>query len=158
MRVSWITSLPVMRCCVTTTIWSQYESPWRCKNVNSSLKKSWIYSPQQIKRCTLSFVIGKGVVLLEFQKLGQTINTDMLTKLKAQTSMAKWDKKTTLLLQQDNARPHRNLQTVEQIASLGWSLLPTHHIVCIWYHLTSVCLDLWKINCMSNIFLAMIPS
>jgi len=77
--------------------------------------------------CTV-FWDRKGVILLDFLETRQTINSDcyivMLTKLKAQISRVRPEKKTTFLLEHDNARPHTSLKTVEHIANLGWTVLP----------------------------------
>jgi len=77
--------------------------------------------------CTV-FWDRKGVILLHVLEPGQTINSDryiaMLTKLKARISRVRPEKKTTFLLQHDNARPHTSLKTVEHIANLGWTVLP----------------------------------
>ena len=70
----------------------------------------------------------KGVILLDFLQPRHTINSDiyitMLTKLKAQISRDRPEKKTTFLLQHDNARPHTSLKTVEHIVHLGWTVIP----------------------------------
>ena len=47
-----------------------------------------------------------------------------LTKLKARISRVRPEKKTTFLLQHNNARPHTNLKTVEHIVDLGWTVVP----------------------------------
>jgi len=77
--------------------------------------------------CTV-FWDRKGVILLDFLEPRQTINPDryivMLTKLKARISRVRPEKKTTFLLQHDNARPHTSLKTVKHIANLGWTVLP----------------------------------
>jgi len=47
-----------------------------------------------------------------------------LTKLKARISRVRPEKKTTFLLQHDNARPHTSLKTVEHTVNLGWTVIP----------------------------------
>ena len=47
-----------------------------------------------------------------------------LTKLKAQISGVRPEKKTTFLLQHDIARPHTSLKTVEHIVNRGWTVVP----------------------------------
>ena len=70
----------------------------------------------------------KEVILLDFLELEQTINSEcytaMLTKLKAQTYGVRLEKKTTLLLQHNIARPHTGFKTMEHITSYGWTVLP----------------------------------
>jgi len=77
--------------------------------------------------CTV-FWDKKGVILLDFLEPGQTMNSDryiaMLTKLKARIFRVRPEKKTTFLLQHDNARPHTSLKTVEHIVNLGWTVVP----------------------------------
>ena len=57
----------------------------------------------------------------------RTINSDryfaMLTKLKASISRARPDKKTSFLLQHNNARTHTSLKTLEHIVNLGWTVI-----------------------------------
>jgi hypothetical protein len=68
------------------------------------------------------------VILLDFLEPGQTVNSDRyiatLTKLKARISRVRLEKKTNFLLQNNNARLHASLKTVEHIAILGWTVLP----------------------------------
>ena len=70
----------------------------------------------------------KGVILLNFLEPGQAINSDlyvaMLTKLKAQISRVRTEKKTTFLLKCDNAMAHTDLNTVEHVACIVWTVLP----------------------------------
>ena len=103
----------------------------------------------------------KGVFLLEFLEFGQTSNPDcyvvMLTKLKAWTSRVRREEKTAFLLQHDNARPHTSSETVEHVANLDCGC-HTHCIIWIWCLLTSICSSQWKMECMGNIFLALMPS
>jgi len=47
-----------------------------------------------------------------------------LTKLKYQTSRVRPEKKTTFILQLNNGRRQTSLNTVEHVASLGWTVLP----------------------------------
>ena len=74
------------------------------------------------------------MILLDFLEPRQTINSDSyiatLTKLKAQISTVRPQKKTTFLLQHDNARPHTSLKTVEHIVNLGWTVVthPQHSL------------------------------
>ena len=68
------------------------------------------------------------MILLDFLEPGQTINSDRyimtLTKLKARISGVRPGKKTTFLLQHNNARPHTNLKTMEHIVNFGWTFVP----------------------------------
>jgi histone-lysine N-methyltransferase SETMAR len=69
----------------------------------------------------------KGVIQLEFLEPGQTINSDhyitTLTKLKARISRVRLEKKTTFLLQHDNAWPHTSLKTMGHAAEFCWTVL-----------------------------------
>ena len=99
---------------------------WR--HVNSPSKKKFKMPPSAGKVMCTVFWDRKGVILLDFLELGQTINSyrysATLTKLKARISRVRPAKKTTFLPQNDNARPHTSLKTVEHIANLGWTVLP----------------------------------
>ena len=68
------------------------------------------------------------MIVLDFLEPGQTINSDLyiatLTKLKPRISRVRPEKRTTFLLQHDNARPHTSLKTAEHIANLRWTVLP----------------------------------
>jgi hypothetical protein len=67
------------------------------------------------------------VNFLGFLEPGQTINSDCymatLTKLKARISRVGPEKKTTFLLQHNNARPHSSLRTIGHVAKFGWIFL-----------------------------------
>jgi len=98
------------------------------QHVNSPSKEKFKMLPSRGKvMCTVVWD-RKGVILLDFLEPGQTMNSDhyiaMLTKLKARISRVRPEKKTTFLLQHDNARPHTSLKTVEHIVSLGWTVVP----------------------------------
>ena len=125
--ISWFASLPVMRCGVTTTSWSQNGSPWS-GDMNCPSKKRFKTLPSVSKVMCTVFWGTKGVILLDFLEPRQTINSDryiaMLTKLKARISRVRPEKKTTFLLQHDSAWPHTSLKTVEHIISVGWSVIP----------------------------------
>jgi len=94
---------------------------WRHVNSPSKNKFKTLLSAGKVM-CTV-FWDRKWVILLDFLEPGQTINSDRyistLTKLKARISRVKPEKKTTFLLQHDNARPNTSLKTVEHIANLG---------------------------------------
>ena len=124
MTVSWIASSPVTRRGVTTA--KRQSMEWRY--VNSPSKKKFKTLPSAGKVMCTVFWDRKGVILLDFLEPGQTINSDRyivtLTKLRARISRVRPEKKTTFLLQHDNARPHTSLKTVENIANLGWTVLP----------------------------------
>jgi len=67
--------------------------------------------------------------LLRYERRGSfwiSWNTDkpsMLTKLKAQTSRVRPEKKTTFLFHCNKTRPHTSMKTMEHIANLGWTVL-----------------------------------
>ena len=67
------------------------------------------------------------MILLDFLQPRQTINSDcyfvVMTKLKASTS-SQAEEKTTLLLQNNNARPSTSLKTMDHTANLGWTSPP----------------------------------
>ena len=94
--------------------------------MNSPLKKEFNMLPSADEVMCTVFWDRKGVILLGFLEPRQTINSDcfiaMLTKLKAQISRVRPEKKTTFLLQH-NARSHTSLKTVEHIVNLGWTAL-----------------------------------
>ena len=58
--VSWIVSLPVIRCAVTTMSWSHDSSPLSGDMSIPHRQKSSRCSTQQLKWCALSLGIGKG--------------------------------------------------------------------------------------------------
>ena len=82
--------------------------------------------PRSGRLCTA--VTPRNEERLDLDEPGQTINSDRYiataTKLKARISRVRPEKKTTFLLQHDNARPHASLKTVEHIVKLGWTVLP----------------------------------
>ena len=157
--VSWITSLPVKRCGVITMKWSQNISP-QSGHVNFPLRKNLKTQPSVCKAMSLG---PERMVLLNFLERGQTINSDhytmMLTKLNAQTSRIRPEKKITFLLQHDNTRPSASLKIVEYTASPGWTVLPhplySPDLVPRDFHLLRL---MTKMDCMGNIFLAIISS
>jgi len=99
---------------------------WR--HVNSPSKKKFKMLPAAGKVMCTIFWDRKGVILLDYLEPGQTINCDcyiaMLTKLKAQISRVRPEKKTVFLLQHVTARPHTSLKTTEHIVNLGWTVIP----------------------------------
>ena len=98
------------------------------QHVNSPSKKKFKTLPSAGKVMCTVFWDKKGVILLDFPEPRQTINSDRyiatLTYLKARISRVRPEKKTTFLLQHDNARPHTSLKTMEHIANFGWTVLP----------------------------------
>ena len=74
--VSWIASLPVIRCGNTTVKWNQNGSLWTGDMWIHHWRKSLRWSPQQVMRCALSFWDKKGIILLDFLEPRQTINSD----------------------------------------------------------------------------------
>ena len=91
-------------------------------------KKKFKALPSMGKVMCTVFWDRKVVILLDFLEPGQTINSDRyiatLTKLKTRIYRVRPEKKTTFLLQHDNARPHTSLKTVEHVVSLGWTVVP----------------------------------
>jgi histone-lysine N-methyltransferase SETMAR len=99
---------------------------WRHENSPPKIKFKTLPSVRKVM-CTV-FWDRKGVIHLDFLDPGQTIKSGRyiptLTKLKARISRVRPEKKTTFLLEHNNARPHTSLKTVEHIANLGWTVLP----------------------------------
>jgi len=95
------------------------------QHVNSLLKKKFKMQLSEGKVMCSVFWNKKEVILLDFLELGQTINSDTatLTELKDRTSRVMPEKKTTFLLQHNNARPHTSLKTMEHTANLDWTVL-----------------------------------
>ena len=58
----------------------------------------------------------------------QTASSDsyyvMLTKLKSRTSRVRTEKQTDFLWQHSNTSTHDSLKTIENVVSLGWTVLP----------------------------------
>jgi len=99
--------------------------------VNSSLNKKFTTQPSGSKmKCTVLWD-RKGGSLLDIQESRQTINSDCyittLTKLKAWIFSVRPQKKTTLLSQDNNTRPHTSLKTGEFCQS--WLDCPTTHTI-----------------------------
>ena len=115
------------RCGVTSRSQSPNDSPWN-GDVNSPSNKKFKTQPSVGKMMCTVFWYRKVVMLLNFLESEQTINSDhyltVLTKLKAQMSRVRPERKIIFLLQHNNTRPHTSLKTLEHIASLGWAVLP----------------------------------
>jgi histone-lysine N-methyltransferase SETMAR len=98
------------------------------QHVNSPAMKKFKSLPSVGKVMCTVFWDRKGVIILDFIKPEQSINSDcyimMVTKLKARISRVRPEKKTTFLLQHNNARPHTSLKTTEHIVNLGWTVVP----------------------------------
>ena len=108
--------------------WESKRQSTEWRHVNSPSKKKVKMLPSEGKvMCTVLWD-RKRVILLDFLEPGQTINSyryiATLTKLKTRISRVRPEKKTTFLLQHDNAKPHTSLKTVEHIVNLGWTVIP----------------------------------
>ena len=131
--------------------------------MNLSSKKKFKMQPSPGKVTCTVIRDRKRVVLLSFPKSRQITNYDhyisMLTKLNAQTSRIRPEKKITFLLQRDNTRPSASLKIVEYTASPGWTVLPhplySPDLVPCDFHILRL---MTKMDCMGNIFLAIISS
>ena len=138
------------------------EQTMEWQHVSFPLKKKFKTQPSVGKvKCTV-FWDRKGVILLDFLEPGQIINSDhyitMLTKLKAQTSRVKPEKKIIFVSLHNNARPQTSLKTMEYFASLSWTALPNPLYSPNLYLLTSICSGQRKMDYMSNIFLGEVLS
>jgi len=81
---------------------------------------------EKVKWCVLSFGIGKrwsSRISWNLDKTSTLAEVMTLTKLKAQNSGTRSEKKTTFLLQHDNTRPYTSLNIIEHISSIGWTFL-----------------------------------
>jgi hypothetical protein len=114
------------------------------QHTNSPTKERFKTHPSAGKVMSTVFWDRKGGILLYFLEPRQTINSDYyivtMTKLKAQISRFRLEKKTTFLLQHDNTRPHTSLKTMGMLQSLAGLSYHTYCIVQIWRLLTSFCL------------------
>ena len=97
-------------------------------HVNSPSNIKFKTQPSGSKVLCAVFWDRKGAIPLDFLEHRQTISSDCyitaLTKLKAPGTWVKTEKKTTFLLQHNNARPHTSLKTIEHTANVGWLVLP----------------------------------
>lgn len=127
--VSWIPSLPMMRCGVKTTSQSQKcQSPWSGNMRIPYQRRSSRYGAQRAYRCALCFGIGKeGVILLDLLGPGQSINSyhsvSVLTVMKAWISRIRSEKTTIFLFQHRHARLHTNWKTVVDRARFDFTVL-----------------------------------
>lgn len=73
------------------------------------------------------------MILLDFLKPGQSTDSDhytvTVTKLKAQTSSIRSERKPAFILQHHNARLCTSVKTVEHTDNLGWTVLHTYCVV-----------------------------
>jgi len=70
------------------------------------------------------FKDSQAVILVDFVPSGSIVNADYYsTLLSAPSKTTKFVTK-GVILQHDNAPPHKARQTVEQVAMTGWQLLP----------------------------------
>jgi len=133
--------------------------PLECQHVSISYwRKISRQNPLWIKWCVLTVIWDRKGILLDFLEMEQTINSATL-----QCWLSWWLKLPQSGQQGQpfscNNNAHITLKSVEHLGYLDWTVLSyTHHIVQIWNLLTSICLSWCKMDCMGNIFLAMIPS
>ena len=129
---------------VTTASQIQNSHP-RSDDMNSSLKKNFKAQPSVGKVMCTVFRDRKGMMLLDFLKSRQTINSDhyitTLSKLKAQTCRVRPEEQITFLLRHNNTRPHTNLKIVQHMFNLVWIALPHPLYSPDWLVLSSICLD-----------------
>jgi len=149
-----ITVLSLTRHAVSTTSQSQNGSPWSGDMWIPHQRKSSRHSPQWVKWCALSFGVGKGWSFWIYQ------NLDKPSTLTA-TPWHRWNRR----LECPELDQRRWQSSVIQVWGL-WSTLPilaellchTHYIDEIWCLLISICLVWWKMDCIGNIFLAVMLS
>jgi len=143
------------------TIQSQNGSPWNSKWIPHQ-RKSSRHSPQWIKWCALSFVIGKG------WSFWISWNPDKPSAL----TTASWRCLSWRLELSELGQRRRQPSSCNTIMPgpmwvwRWWSTLPilaglsyhAHCIVWIWCLLTSIYLGRWKVDFMGNVFLAISSS
>jgi len=106
---------------------SQNSSPWSGDMWIPHRRKSSRRYPQQVKWCALSFGIGKGWsfwISLDPDKPSTLTATSQRWLSWRLEFPVRPEKKTTFLLQYDNARPHTSLKTMEHIVRLAWTVIP----------------------------------
>ena len=104
----------------------------------------------------------QGIILLDFSEPGETVNSKRskktLIKLKARIAGTRSEKKKTLFLQHNNARPHPRLKTTELCPSLAGQCCLIRHIALTLHHQIFFCLRLYKKDCGDRILLTtMLP-
>ena len=122
-KISWITSLPVKRRGVTTTVQSQNGSLW-CGDVNFPSEKKFRTQPSVGKKMCSVLWNRKRVIPLDCLEPRQTINsgcciTTLSWRLEFPQSIQRKRQPFS-----SNTRPHTSLKTIEHIADLGWTVLP----------------------------------
>ena len=110
----------------TESKWQSIE--WQC--VNFPLNKTFKTQPSIGKAMCIVFWDTVRVITLDFLEPEQTVNSDCyiatLTKLTAQISRVRPEKKTNFLLHYDNTRPHTSLNTGAHCqTSLDCPITPT---------------------------------
>jgi hypothetical protein len=160
--VSWTASSPVTRRGFTTTSWTQNDSPWSADMRIPHQRRSSRSSHQRVKRCALSFGIGKSwsswvswnpdkpsILTVtsqrwlswrpEFPDSGQRRRQPFSCNTTMPGPIPVW----------------RLWGTLQSLAGLPYHI---HRIVRIWRLLTSISVGRWKMDYASNIFLTTTPS
>ena len=97
------------------------------------------------KQMLIVFWDKQGILLLEWLPESSTVNTvvyiQTLRKLReAVKKNGRGRLANSVLLQHDNARPHSSGETIAEIRSLGFELMPHHHILQMWHQVITGCL------------------
>ena len=128
---------------LTIMSWRRNGNEWSGVIRNHQEKKKFKTTPSAGKLMITVFLDIYGVILVDVVDRGETISSDAyikpLQKLKQHYRRVRPNRNPGgMLIQHNNPSPRTSLRTREAITKFGWTVLPIHPIVLIWYRQISI--------------------